>query len=238
MYLSVIIPAYNEAKRIGPTLDKIHAFFKKKDYDYEVIIVDDGSTDQTMEIASLSLLAKSNKLKIIKNGVNKGKGFSVKQGILNSKGEFVLFTDSDLSTPIEEADKLMAVIQKGHDMVLGSRSTAGSDVRVHQPWHRERMGKVFNFLVKLLLVKDFNDTQCGFKLVKGDRGREVAKELKIEGFCFDVEMVYLFKKKGFSITEVGVIWENSAQSKVKVLGSSMSMFSDLFKIKKLHKCCD
>ena len=159
IYLSIVIPAYNEEKRIGDTLDRIYNFLKTKKYDFEVMVIDDGSTDKTVDMASASELAKENRLKILKNGSNKGKGFSVKSGILNSSGEYILFSDADLSTPIEEVDKLFEEINKGYDIVIGSRSMEGSDVRVRQPWYREIMGKTFNFFVKSILFKEFNDTQ-------------------------------------------------------------------------------
>ncbi len=234
VYLSIIIPAYNEEKRIGPTLSKIYGFLKTKNYEYEVILVDDGSNDKTILGARDSELAKINKLKIVKNGMNKGKGFSVKNGILNSTGEYLLFSDADLSTPIEEADKLFNYIGKGYDIVIGSRSIAGSDVKVHQPFYREKMGRIFNFLVNSLLLSGFIDTQCGFKLFKGNVAREMGKELTINGFCFDVEMLYLAKRMGYKIAEVGIVWENSPQSKVRVFSSSLSMFIDLLKIKRRH----
>lgn len=234
VYLSIIIPAYNEEKRIGLTLSKICGFLKTKSYDYKVILVDDGSNDKTIFQAQNSELAKIGKLKIIKNVTNKGKGFSVKNGILNSAGEFVLFSDADLSTPIEETDKLFGYIKNGYDIVIGSRSIAGSDVKVHQPFYREKMGRIFNFLVNSLLMGGFNDTQCGFKLFKGNIARELGKELTISGFCFDVEMLYLAKKKGYRIAEIGVVWENSPQSKVRVINSSLAMFIDLLKIRRRH----
>lgn len=234
-YLSIIIPAYNEEKRIGLTLSMIGGFLKTKSYDYEVILVDDGSDDKTVLQAQNSELSKTNKLRIIKNDVNKGKGFSVRNGILNSSGEFVLFSDADLSTPIGETDKLFSHIKKGYDIVIGSRSIAGSDVLVRQPFYREKMGRIFNFLVNRLLISGFNDTQCGFKLFKGSIVREIGKELTIDGFCFDVEMLYLAKRKGCRIAEVGIVWENSIQSKVRVINSSLSMFMDLLKIKRRHE---
>lgn len=235
MYLSIVIPAYNEEGRIARTLAKIYDFLHKKDYDCEVIIVDDGSTDKTVLEIQQSQLFKEGKAGIIKNWINMGKGFSVKRGILATRGDYVLFSDADSSTPVEESDKLFNHINKGHDIIIGSRALKESDVRIHQPWYRERMGKAFNLFVKLLLIKEFNDTQCGFKLFKGNVARKLAGLLKIDGFCFDVEIIYLAKKMGYSIKETGIIWENSPQSKVKVINGSVSMFLDLLKIKLIHR---
>ena len=235
MYLSIIIPAYNEAGRIASALSKVYNFLENKGYDYEIIVVDDGSRDETVFMAQQSKLFREGKLTVIKNRINAGKGFSVRRGILASKGEYVLFSDADLSTPIEELDKLFAYINKGYDIAVGSRSVDDSDVQVHQPWYRERMGKTFNVFVKLLLLKEFNDTQCGFKLFKGDAARKTALLLKIDGFCFDVELLYLAKLKGYKIRELGVVWNNSPQSKVNSISSSVVMLLDLIKIKALHK---
>ncbi len=235
MYLSIVIPAYNEEKRIKATLLRIYGFLRTKDYNYEIIIVDDGSTDKSVLEVQQSQLFKEGNLRVIKNRKNTGKGFSVKRGILASKGDYVLFSDADLSTPIEELDKLFGYINDGYDIIIGSRGKKDSDVKVHQPWHREKMGKIFNVFVKSMLFKEFNDTQCGFKLFKGDIAREIAQLLKFNGFSFDVEMIYLARKKGYNLKEIGVVWENSPKSKVKVIGSSFNMFLDLFKIKALHK---
>ncbi|MFH0732490.1 MAG: dolichyl-phosphate beta-glucosyltransferase [Candidatus Omnitrophota bacterium] len=235
MYLSIVIPAYNEEKRIKATLSNIYDFLRAKGFDYEVIVVDDGSADKTVVEAQGSSLFTEGNLCVIKNWINVGKGFSVKRGILATKGEYVLFTDADLSTPIEELDKLLGVMSEGYDIVIGSRSAIDSDVRIHQPWYRERMGKVFNAFVKLFLLEEFNDTQCGFKLFKGDAARRLALLLKIDSFCFDVELLYLAKLKGYKVKEAGVVWNNSPQSKVRAVASSVSMFIDLIKIKKLHR---
>ncbi|MDP2929134.1 MAG: glycosyltransferase family 2 protein [Candidatus Omnitrophota bacterium] len=235
IHLSVVIPAYNEETRIGPTLDEVYNFLSSKKYDFEVILVDDGSRDRTVDVAASSRLFEENKLTILKNGSNKGKGSSVKNGIIHSSGEFILFSDADLSTPIGEFDKLFGEINKGYDIVIGSRALKDSDVKVHQLWHREVMGKTFNFFVKLLLMRGLGDTQCGFKLFKGDAARKIAFSMKVKGFCFDVEMLYLAKIKGYNVREIGVIWENSPESKVRLFSSPLSMFLDLFAIKRIHK---
>jgi len=234
MHLSVVIPAYNEEKRIEDTLSRMYDYLRAKDFDYEVIVVDDGSSDDTVPRARESGLSREGKLKVVSNGENRGKGYSVKSGMAASSGDHVLICDADMSTPIEELDRLSAIAASGYDIVIGSRAVEGADVRVRQPWYRERMGKVFNFFVKLLLMSDFRDTQCGFKLFRGDAARDIAEDLKIEGFCFDVEMLYLAGKKGYKIREEGVVWDNSPQSKVRIMGSSLNMFLDLVRIKRLH----
>ncbi|MFC1570435.1 dolichyl-phosphate beta-glucosyltransferase [Candidatus Omnitrophota bacterium] len=235
MYLSVVIPAFNEEKRILSTLNKIDTFFREKDYDYEVIVVDDGSADGTMSTVEKSGIPSKGKVRVLSYNGNRGKGYAVKTGILESKGEYVLVSDADMSTPIEEVEKLIGIIEEGYDAVIGSRSVSDSEVRVRQPWYRERMGKTFNLFVRLTLgMNDFIDTQCGFKLFKGDVAREIAGKLQIDGFSFDVEMLYLAKRKGYKIKEVGIIWNNSPQSKVKVIASSTSMFLDLFNIRRIH----
>jgi dolichyl-phosphate beta-glucosyltransferase len=234
IYLSIIIPAYNEEKRIAVTLEKIRTFLVTKKYDFEIIVVDDGSIDRTGEVVKNSGLFKENKLKVLKNGTNKGKGFSIRNGIINSQGEYVLFSDSDLSTPIEEVDKLFEFIGKGYDIVIGSRGLKDSDVRIHQPWYREVMGKTFNVIVKTLIMKVFSDTQCGFKLFKAAVAKDIVSNLKIDGFSFDVEMLYVALKKGYKIKEVPIMWLNSPKSTVSPILDSTKMFIDLIKIKMMH----
>lgn len=234
MYLSVVIPAYNEASRLGLTLKKLNSFLSCKDYDYEVIIVDDGSTDGTSSVASESTLSKSGKLSIIKNNRNKGKGFSVRKGMASSKGDYVLFTDADLSTPIEELDKLFSYIGKGFDAAIGSRSIKGANIQAHQPFYREYMGKLFNKIVRLFVLRGIIDTQCGFKLFKKTLVKDILPYLNIEGFAFDVEILYLAGKKGYSIKEVPIVWLDSPASKVNAVSDSLRMLMDILSIKRLH----
>lgn len=234
MQVSVIIPAFNEEDKLGNTVKEITRYLKDMKDGCEMIIVDDGSSDGTSSVADDIAKDAALRTTVLKNDRNMGKGFSVKKGILASSGKFVAFSDADLSTPIEELDKLFAYVENGHDIAIGSRGKKESDVRIRQPLHRQMMGKVFNLFVKLLLLRDFNDTQCGLKLFRGDCAREVARRLKIDGFSFDVEMLYIAKKNGYKIKEVGIVWNNSPESKVKIINSSLKMFLDLLKIKKLH----
>ena len=167
--------------------------------------------------------------------MNRGKGFSVRNGIMNSRGEYVLLSDADLSTPIEEFDRFMGYMNQGFDIIIGSRSVIDSDVRLRQPVYREFMGKVFNFFVRIVFSMTFHDTQCGFKLFKRRAAQDIASVMKVEGFSFDVEMLYVAKLKNYKIKETGVIWNNSPLSKVRVFNSSLEMFLSLFKIKKMHQ---
>ena len=234
MFLSIIIPAYNEEERLTVSLDKLYHYLIGRNYDYEVIVVDDGSSDRTGKTVLESMLAKSGKIIFLTNGENKGKGFSVKQGMLHSIGEYVLFSDADFSTPIQELDKLLKCLKDGYDIAIGSRSVKGSKITVHQPFYRETMGKFFNFLVQVFVLRGINDTQCGFKLFNGQCAKIIAQELKIDRFGFDVEMLYLAKKKSYKIKEVPVTWINSTESKVSPIRDSFKMFLELLSIKKLH----
>jgi dolichyl-phosphate beta-glucosyltransferase len=228
-YLSVVIPAYNEEGRISTTLIKIKDYLNMQAFSWEIILVDDGSSDRTVEIAKKILEGEN--LTVIKNNTNCGKGYSVKSGILRSKGEIILFCDADLSTPIEELEKILMFINKGWDIVIGSRALPDSDIQVHQRWYREIMGKVFNFIVRSFILDGFKDTQCGFKCYKREAALAVFGRQKIKRFAFDVESIYIAQKIGFKIKELPVRWINSPGSKVRLIGDSSSMLLDLFRIK-------
>ena len=234
MDLSIIVPAYNEEKRLGRTLEKIRTYFQEKDYAYEVIVVDDGSSDNTVFVASDSLLAKESMLKIVKNEVNRGKGYSVRRGMADAVGELILFTDADLSTPIEEIEKLKLYLSDGFDAAIGSRSIKGSEVKSPQPKYRVLMGKTFNLMVRAVVLRGFIDTQCGFKLFKKNCIENVLPEMKIDGFSFDVEMLYIATRNGYKIKEVPVVWIDYKGSKVNPLYDSAKMFMDLLYIKARH----
>src|SRR3989344_7543257 len=227
MKLSIIIPVFNEEKRIASALKKVSEFLAKKKFDYEIIIVDDGCSDNTIKCA----LDTGVKINIIKNAVNLGKGGAVRNGMLAASGDYLLFTDVDISTPMEELDNFLPWLSKGFDVVIGSRSINGADVRVRQPLYRELMGKFFNKLVRLLTVRGIIDTQCGFKLFTKKCGYEVFSKQKINSFCFDVEVLFLAKKFGYNVKELPVIWCNDVGTTVNPVKDSLRMLKDLFRIR-------
>ncbi|MEJ2698009.1 MAG: glycosyltransferase family 2 protein [Candidatus Sulfobium sp.] len=229
-FLSVVIPAYNEEARIGPTLRDMCEFLKDKFRKFEIIAVDDGSADNTRSIVE-NLARELDSLKLISYPENQGKGYAVGRGVLASRGDLVLFSDADMSTPVEEVEKLIPFVREGFDVVIGSRGLRGSDVRVRQPWYRERMGKMFNFMVRLLTVRGITDTQCGFKLFKGEAARNLFRKTLIKGFSFDVEVLFLAEKSGYKVKEVPIKWFNSPGSKVRLFSDPLKMFLELLKIR-------
>jgi len=227
MQISVVIPAYNEAKRIEPTLKKIMAFLGSRFNKYEIIVVDDCSKDNTSKVVARF---KNKNLRVLRNKKNKGKGFSVKRGILNSKYSLVLFSDSDLATPIEELDKFMKLIKK-YDIVIASRNLKESDIRIKQPFFRQFMGKTFPLLVNLITGVGFKDTQCGFKLFKTKIAKKIVKQQTFERFSFDVEILFIARKMGCKIKEAPVVWIDQEGSTVSPIKDSFKMLIDLFKIR-------
>lgn len=224
--ISVIIPAYNEEQRIVPTLRRISEYLKDSWMDYEILIVDDGSTDGTAR-AVMELSDSLPNVNLLRSERNLGKGGAVKKGVLSSRGEFLLISDADLSTPIEEMEKLLQFIDEGFDIAIGSRGLSTSEIKVRQPWYREGMGKTFNVLVRVLLMDGIKDTQCGFKLFRGDVARKIFEKSRIGGFSFDVEVLFLAGKMGYGIKEVPIRWINSPASKVRILKDSVRMFLDI-----------
>jgi len=231
IYLSVVIPAYNEEPRLGATLGRVVGYLSERGDAYEIIVVDDGSMDATVRVAE-EFSRKHEEIKILRNAANRGKGFSVRRGVGESRGEFVLFSDADLSTPIEDLEKLFPkLLNEGYGVAMGSRSVRGSDVRLHQPWYREGMGKIYNKIVRLFTLRGFKDTQCGFKLFRGALAREIFAKQRIERFSFDVEVLYLAKKKGCRIAEVPVTWYDSPRSRVSLVSDPVQMFVDVLRIR-------
>jgi dolichyl-phosphate beta-glucosyltransferase len=229
--ISVIIASYNEEKRIRPSLFKVKDYLIGLNMDYEIIVVDDGSTDRTGEVVK-DLTPDIPNLKLIGYEINRGKGHALRKGVFASRGEAVLLTDADLSTPIEELSKLLLLIYDNKcDVAIGSRALALSEIIEKQPWWRQSMGKLFNKIVKVLIVDDFRDTQCGFKVFSGDAARNLFSQAQIDRFAYDVEILALAKKKGYRILEVPIRWINSPESKVNPLRDSLQMLRDLLRIR-------
>ena len=230
--ISVVIPAYNEESRLGLTLERVLAWFEATGREGEILVVDDGSGDGTVALAaSFASRAKAIPVQVLASPKNQGKGASVRRGVLASTKDVVLFTDADLSTPIEDAHLLVAALAQGHDVAIGSRALAASRVEVHQPWYREIMGKIFNLLVRLLSGLDLHDTQCGFKAFRGEVGRALFADLTIAGFGFDVEVLFLARRRGYRTKEVGVTWRNSPNSRVHPIKDSARMLRDLVRVR-------
>ena len=229
-FLSVIIPAYNEEARIKNTLEKIHSYLKNQDYTYEIIIVNDGSTDNTWALVN-EIAQKIKEVRILKNEKNRGKGFTIKKGFLNAKGKYLLFTDADLSTPIEEVEKLISWLKKGYDIAIGSRALKESHIQIHQPWYRELAGRIFNLFVQAMAVPGIKDTQCGFKCFSRKTAIEICERQKIERFSFDVEMLYIGRRLGYKIKEVPICWFNNPHTKVNFLKDGYRMCLDLIRIR-------
>ncbi len=227
--LSIVIPSFNEELRLPATLEKIAVYIRSKHPNTEVIVVDDGSIDRTAAVAQ-SWNGRIPNLRVVSNGTNRGKGFSVRHGSLEAVGEIVLFTDADLSSPIEESDKLFAALQS-HDVAIGSRAVDRSLIETHESLFREFAGIVFNQIVRLILRLPFVDTQCGFKAFRREKCRIIFEQQTIERFGFDPELLYLARHHGLSTVEVPVRWAHSPATKVNMLRDSLQMFLDVFVIR-------
>ena len=225
--LSIVIPAYNEEKRLPATLDRVLAWLDQRALRFsELIVVDDGSRDNTASVAE-----NRPAVRVLRNPGNRGKGYAVRHGMLDASGDWVLYSDADLSTPIEEADRLYeAAMKSGAAIAIGSRAIDRSLVTVHQSSFREYSGRAFNLIMRTITGLSFNDTQCGFKLYRRDAARTVFSRQKLDGFSFDVEDLYLAKKAGVKAIEVPVHWANVEGTKVS-MGQGMKSFTDLVRIR-------
>lgn len=229
--ISIVIPAYNEEKRILSSVSEASAFMDDSGREYEIIIVDDGSSDGTSRILG-KMVADFPRVRCVRYEKNKGKGHALRAGVLVTKGDVVLVMDADLSTPMEELWKMMPHISEGgFEIAIGSRALALSEIIRKQPWWRRGMGKIFNKIVKLLVIRDFEDTQCGFKLFTGEAARDLFGESKVDRFAYDVEILALARKRGYAVKEVPVRWINSPESRVDPLKDSLRMLLDLVKIR-------
>lgn len=230
--LSIIIPAYNEAARIGQSLADVLRFSADYPGGAEVIVVDDGSTDGTTKIVEGLLPSAGDRLKLIRHLANCGKGAAVHTGFEATAGEIVLFTDADLSAPISEAPRLIEQLTTGvADFAIGSRALDRSRIRVQQSWLRRTMGRTFNRLVRLWTGLPIRDTQCGFKAFRRAPLAPIFAAQCLHGFAFDVELLYLASRRGLRIREVPVTWNHVADSRVALIGDSLAMFVELIRIR-------
>lgn len=237
--MSVVIPAYNEERRLPESLEKVLAFLQTRDYPAEVIVVDDGSTDHTADIVE-SFMARSPSVSLIRND-HRGKGYAVRTGMLAAQGLYVLFSDADLATPIEEVDRLLAFLEDGYDIAIGSREGLGAQ-RINEPWYRHLMGRVFNLLVRWVAVGGFQDTQCGFKCFRREVAQDLFQRVQLYGAGagpvrggmvtgFDVEVLFLALKRGYRVKEVPVQWHYGTNTKVHPLRDSARMFMDVLRVR-------
>ena len=229
--LSIVIPAYNEEQRLPASLDTVRRYLETKSFDFvEILVVNDGSRDGTAAIVK-EHAARDPRIRLLENPGNRGKGYAVRHGFTEARGDWVLFTDADLSAPIEELDKLAAVIaETGASGAIGSRALNRALVGRHQSLARELSGRTFNLVMRLVTGLPYHDTQCGFKVLSRDAARAVAARQQIEGFGFDVEILFIAKKRGFRVLEVPVRWFNAEGSKVS-LWNGMQAFLDPWKVR-------
>ncbi len=230
--LSVVIPAYNEIARLEPSLRQVIAYLREHEPAAEIIVVDDGSTDGTADLAR-EVARDFDRLRVVELGVNRGKGAAVREGMLAARGDQVLFSDADLATPIEELAKLRASLAAGYDIAIASRAVPGAEVQVHQNFLRESIGRSFNVIVRLIGLSGFKDTQCGFKLFTREAAHDLFARATVDGFAFDVE-VLLLAQGSYRVQEVPVVWLHVEESKVSRL-SGAKAFLDLVKLRFNHR---
>jgi len=232
-HLSVIIPAYKEGERIGRTLLEIEKYFSDKNYEYEILVIVDGSPDNTAEIAK-NYSSQVKNLRVIANSENHGKGYVVRQGLLEANGKYRLFMDADGSTSITHLDKFLPEFEKGFDAVIGSRDIEGAFIQIHQAKYKEILGDLGNWAIRIVLgLWTYPDTQCGFKIFSGRAAEEVASRMVIDRFGFDYELIILALKLGYKVKQIPVRWLNEEGSTVTLFGPNgyIQVFIDLFKTK-------
>jgi len=230
MTYSIVIPAYNESARLGATLETVLAYVRRQGWDAEVIVVNDGSRDDTAEI--VRGFAKNNPmLRLVENPGNRGKGYSVRNGILNSHGDVVVFSDADLSSPIEEMPKLLAALAAGADIAIGSRWLRAELQTRRQSAHRQLFGRIFNLLLRIILGLQFKDTQCGFKAFTRRAAQTILPLQRIERWGFDPEILFLARKFGFRVEEVPVLWGHSGGTRLHPLVDGARMFQEILRIR-------
>ncbi|MFZ0662694.1 MAG: dolichyl-phosphate beta-glucosyltransferase [Acidobacteriaceae bacterium] len=227
---SIVIPAYNEQARIGATLTEVIHSIEVHCWNAEVIVVDDGSTDATAQIVK-SIAGQHPYVHLLSNGTNRGKGCSVRNGILNASGEIVLFTDADLSSPIEEATRLFSAIREGADVAIGSRWLAQSRQTIRQPLYRRFFGRCFNLVTRAIMRLPFADTQCGFKAFTHSAAQTIFQLQRIERWGFDPEILFIALKRGYTVREVPVSWGHDERTRISYLKDGLQMLGELLLVR-------
>jgi len=226
---SVVIPVYNEERRLPSTLDRVLSFVGEDSEITEVIVVDDGSLDGSRELAA-GFAARDRRVRVVAYEPNRGKGYAIRRGVMAAVSDAILLCDADLSTPIEELDRIAPLLSR-FDVVIGSRAIDESKVALRQPWYRQFMGKTFNFLMRWITGLSFRDTQCGFKLLRRDAAQRIFAAARVDRFAFDVEMLMLGLREGFTIREEPVEWRNSPDSRVRIVQDSARMLVDIARMR-------
>jgi len=233
--LSVVIPVYNEAWNVAEAIRRVEAYRRVKNQAWEILVVNDGSRDNTKELAE-NYIRRENlgHARVLSFEKNRGKGAAVREGVLASRGKYILLTDADLSSPIKEVDKLVRSLDFGTDVAIGSRAVRSRDADVQQTWKRALSGRIFNFLVRFTVLPGIRDTQCGFKCFSRKAALDIFSVQKLDGFSFDVEALYLARRKRYKISEIPVMWRQGDKTSVHLFHDSFRMASDLLKIRKIH----
>ena len=229
-FLTVVVPAFNEERRLGATLERVAAWLESRGLDGEILVVDDGSSDGTARVAAEHLGGRRGR--VIRQPENRGKGAAVRRGVLEAHGRWVLLTDADLSSPIEEYDVLASAVRElDADVAIGSRGLRDSKVEIRQNLVRQTMGKTFNLAIRTMTGLPFRDTQCGFKLMDRERVRPLFEKMIVDRFAFDVELLFLCRKFGLRVVEVPVVWRNAPGSKVSILRDPLNMLADVARVR-------
>ncbi len=230
MTYSIIIPAYNESSRIRPTLDEILRYAAEQRWDAEILVVDDGSRDNTAEIVR-EYAVNYAQIQLVENPGNRGKGYSVRNGMLHARGEICLFTDADLSSPITEAPKLFDAIRAGADVTFGSRWLNAELQTERQPLYRQLFGRIFNIVLRIFLGLHYADTQCGFKAFRREAAQRIFPLQKIERWGFDPEILFLARRMGMKVVEIPVLWAHSEGTRLHPFRDGMRMFGDVLHVR-------
>ena len=231
--VSIVIPAYNEERRLGRTLERICGYTPTCCTIREIVVVDDGSTDGTVPLVE-RWTENGCRTRLLRNPGNRGKGYSVRHGVLEARSPVILFSDADLSTPIEEIERLYPAIERA-PVVIGSRALPESVLEVHQPLYRELSGRAFNLFFQAVVLPGVHDSQCGFKMFEREAARDIFSRLTIDGFGFDIELLYLARRLGYAIEEVGVRWIDDPDTKVTLFRDAPRMFADLVRVRWRHR---